>query len=160
MAGGYFAQSGGGGDYQCLPHDVQWNYNVTQSGSGYAQLFGTEYETDSHTLGSGIHQHDAPCCVCRTQHSTSLMIPGRTSCFSGWTLEYAGYLAANWIGTWHGAKSSPTNFVCIDGHPEVLNRGATNDNQAVVHNVVAKCGSLPCPPYVDGLELACVVCSK
>ena len=94
--------------------------------------------------------------VCRTQHSTSLMILGRTSCFSGWTLEYAGYLAANWIGT----KASTTNFVCIDGHPEVLNRGATNDNQAVVHNVVAKCGSLPCPPYVDGLELACVVCSK
>ena len=154
MAGGYYAQSGGGGDYQCLPHDVQWNYNGKATGNGYAQLYGVEYETDSHTFGP-VTNNDAPCSVCRTQRSTTLMVPGRTSCFTGWTLEYAGYLAANQI--YSGSHTS--NFVCVDGHPEVLDRGATNDNQAVVHNVVAKCGSLPCPPYSDGLELACVVCS-
>ena len=155
MADGHYLQSGGGGDYQCLPHDVQWNYNVKAAGSGYAQLFGVEYEMDSHTVGP-IYQNDAPCSVCRTQRSASLMIPGRTSCFSGWTLEYAGYLAANWIGT----GSYTSNFVCVDGHPEVLDGGGTNDDQGLVYNVVAKCGSLPCPPYVDGLELACVVCSQ
>ena len=160
MAGGYWSQTGGGSDYQCLPHAVQWNYNVTAAGPGNAQLFGTEYDTDPHTFGP-IVQNDAPCSVCRTKRSTSLMIPGRTSCFPGWNLEYAGYLAANWIGTLaSGAKASASNFVCIDRHPEVLDGGATNDGQSVVHNVVAKCGSLPCPPYTDGLELACVVCSQ
>ena len=159
MAGGYEQQSGGGGDYQCLPHDVQWNFNTSAPASStsymYAQLFGTEYEMNQRTFRPSIYQSDAPCCMCQTQRSMTVMIPGRTSCFPGWTLEYAGYLGANWIGT--GAAT--TNFVCLDGHPEVLDRSASNDNQAVIHNVVSKCGSLPCPPYSDGRELACVVCS-
>ena len=81
------------------------------------------------------------------------MIPGRVNCFNGWTLEYTGYLGAGQDGYF------ATNYVCIDSDPESVTGGSKNDDEAIVHNVETKCGSLPCPPYVNNRQLACAVCS-
>jgi len=62
---------------------------------------------------------------------------------------YEGYAAAS-------------QFVCLDVDPEIL----TGDKHAEQHGgklfyfAEARCGSLPCPPYVNGRELTCVGCSK
>ena len=149
MAGHHFSDSTGGAEFLCLPHDVQWGqYGSSSSANGH--LYGTEYEMH---IGTGQVNQDAPCCLCKTNLSTSVMIPARTTCFPGWTLEYTGYLAAE------QRTSSLTNYVCIDAHSEALDGGGANNNEAVVHNVQVQCGSLPCPPYVDSRQLACVVCS-
>ena len=149
MGGHHITDNSGGAEFLCLPHDVQW----AQYGSSSSQdprLYGAEYEMYT---GTGQMNEDAPCCLCKTNRSTSVMIPARSTCFPGWTLEYTGYLAA-------GQRSySHKNYVCIDAHPESRAGGNVNHDEAVVHNVQAQCGSLPCPPYVDSRQLACVVCS-
>ena len=53
-----------------------------------------------------------------------------------------------------------TTYVCVDGDPEVRAGGVANDNGALFYNTEAACGSLPCPPFVQGREITCVVCSK
>jgi len=84
------------------------------------------------------------------------MIAARTACYPGWTVEYTGYLMSGVTGS----SVYAYDHLCLDGNPEYLAHGGTNDNQHILYNVEAKCGSLPCPPYVEGRELACVVCSK
>ena len=150
MAGHHFREPSGGTEFLCLPHDVTWaQHGPTNQFNG--ALYGTEY--DMHAGIGNNYNQDAQCCMCKTKRSTVVMFPARTNCFPGWTLEYNGYLAA-------GARTfSLTNYVCIDSHPEPLDGGAVSSDESVVYNVQTKCGSLPCPPYVDGRVLACAVCS-
>ena len=150
MAGHHHKEPSGGAEFLCLPHDVNWaQHGPTRTENGH--LYGTEYDM----LG-GIgnrHNQNAPCCLCKTRRSTVVMFPARTNCFPGWTLEYTGYLAA-------GVRNySLTNYVCVDSSPEALDGVAKSDDEAILYNVETKCGSLPCPPYVDGRVLACAVCS-
>ncbi|KAL3880007.1 hypothetical protein ACJMK2_032279 [Sinanodonta woodiana] len=53
-----------------------------------------------------------------------------------------------------------TQYVCLDGNPEYIDGGIANTNGHVIYQVEVICGALRCPPYVNGRELACVVCSK
>ena len=82
------------------------------------------------------------------------MIPAKTSCPTGWTSEYTGFLMADY----HGHRGS--TFECVDSNMETLQGGSANRNGAVFYVVEARCGSLPCPPYREFFELSCVVCSK
>ena len=50
-------------------------------------------------------------------------------------------------------------FVCLDDDPETIQGGAADLNGALFYLTEARCGPLPCPNYVDGRELTCVVCS-
>ena len=84
------------------------------------------------------------------------MIPGRKTCHGkGWTKEYWGYLV-----TGHYKHTHQIDYVCVDEAPEGDPKGATNSNGALLYVVQAVCGSLPCPDYINGRELTCVVCSK
>ena len=47
-------------------------------------------------------------------------------------------------------------FECMDADPEVIQGGAA----ALFYPVEARCGSLPCPNYVNNREVTCVVCSQ
>ena len=90
MAGHHYNDSTGGADFLCLPHDVQWaQYGISSSLD--TRLYGAEYEMRT---GTGHFNQDSVCCLCKTNRSTSVMIPARTTCFPGWTMEYTGYLAA------------------------------------------------------------------
>ncbi|XP_035657362.1 collagen alpha-2(IX) chain-like [Branchiostoma floridae] len=96
---------------------------------------------------------------------------GRTACDEGTGTEtvYSGraggpmyneagggsYLMAGYHG-----HSSRTEFVCMDGEAEALPGGEGDENGALFYPVESRCGSLPCPPYVEGRELTCVVCTK
>jgi hypothetical protein len=102
-----------------------------------------------------MDDEDVPCVVCRSPRPTTLIIPGRKDCYSGWTIEYVGYLMSG-----HSAHTGNTDYACVDMDPEAVYHGEANLNGNLFYVNEVKCGSLPCQEYPDGRELACVVCSK
>ena len=85
------------------------------------------------------------------------MIPARTSCPTGWTREYYGYLMSQ-PSLWpnHGR----TTFECVDKDQDSLSGSHANTDGVVFYHVEANCNGLPCPPYNNYKELNCVVCTK
>lgn len=161
MAGHDIEWTGTGSNYLCLSGEPSWAHYDTKVES-LGKLTGSEYRFYHHDsngaadfLGENMRNHNAPCAVCQINRSTTVMIPGRTNCYGGWTMEYTGYL----ISGYHADKSS-SEYVCLDGRPEKVVNGDAEENDNRLYFVEAVCGkSLPCPPYVNGRELACVVCS-
>ncbi|XP_078699956.1 uncharacterized protein LOC144926806 [Branchiostoma floridae x Branchiostoma belcheri] len=158
IAGGtHYSHTGGGANYVCLPKDPEWGV-FTGGNQGTAYMCGAEYELGNGInpfQGASLHDHDVPCAVCHVaSRGSKLMIPARLSCPSGWTREYKGYLMTNMY------IHQRTEFVCMDGEPETRPGGHVDHNGALFYPVEANCGSLPCPNYVQGRELTCVVCTK
>ena len=150
--GGYHGEQGSGTNYLCLPKDPEWVQVHTTPYEGH--VHGAEYQ-DIGSLFQAINDKDVPCAVCQTKSSNILMIPAKQSCHTGWVLEYSGYLMS-------GYKDHPSQkeFVCMDGNPETLPDTQANTDGALFYLQTAKCGSLTCPPYIDGRELTCAVCTK
>ncbi|KAH3783567.1 short-chain collagen C4-like isoform X1 [Dreissena polymorpha] len=153
-AGSYYGHTGSGANYLCLPAEPLWG--VYDDGfKTPAIIYGTEYETSDSPVFNHLHEHEVPCAVCRVSTSNVLMVPGRNACYTGWTLEYAGYLMAE-----RNNHASNKNFVCVDGDAEVTNcSSGGNENGALLYVVESSCNPLKCPPYVSGRELTCAVCS-
>ena len=143
-----YSNTGGAANYLCLPNQPQW---LSRTG-GRASLYGGEYDNSDFGQKNG---DDIPCVVCRTKANSVLMIPARTSCYSGWTRQYYGYLGAG--ASDHNAGSE---YICVDINAEAIQRGRANDNGKLIYRVQTYCGSLPCPPYESGKSATCVVCSK
>ena len=151
--GGMYSQSGAAADYVCLPPDPDFGKT---SASDTGRMYGAEYQGNTNEWSSNSLDEDVPCAVCRiVMATTSIMIPGKNICYSGWTREYYGYLASGYYG--HAAASS---YVCVDINPQYLNAGVGNHDGKLFYPVVAKCGALQCPPYINNYPLTCVVCSK
>ncbi|XP_023930272.1 short-chain collagen C4 isoform X8 [Lingula anatina] len=155
-------KTGGGSNYLCLPQTPEWGkYQDGGQGTG-SFIHGVQYEriysnifSTTNTGGHNLPNQDAPCAVCYTQTRPShVMIPAKKTCPAGWTTEYNGYLVSAFN------THQRTEFVCLDEGPEVVAGGHEDKIAASFYTAEAKCGTLPCPPYVDGRELACVVCSK
>ena len=166
-AGSDYRDTGAAANYLCLSPDPLWgHYNDAQNAG--ATVMGVEYELYGTLPGDttpffnkNLHIEDAPCSVCRSPRSTVIMIPGRNQCYKGWTLEYKGYLVAGYHGhTNDFGHKAASEYVCLDDSPDVIPGGHTNQNGALFYMVEGHCGSLLCPPYVEGRELTCVVCSK
>ena len=95
-----------------------------------------------------------PCAVCETGQPATFTQVGRNSCPLGFTLQYRGYLFSNIYSSYKG------EFVCIDNWQEYYgNRRSTDDNAGMLYRVETQCGSLPCPPFTEDREVACVVCA-
>lgn len=106
--------------------------------------------------GTHSHNEDAPCAVCSAASETTfLMIPGRDSCYPGWTKQYNGYLGTNRFD-----NVGATEYVCVDKFPEYLNGGERATDGALFHPVTYQCGALQCPPYTGNEVVSCVVCTK
>jgi hypothetical protein len=148
-----YTESGAAAEYVCLPPDPDFG-KTSAYDSG--RMYGAEYDGKTNEWSSNSYDEDVPCAVCRiVMATTSIMILGKNTCYSGWTREYYGYLASG--AHYHTAASS---YVCVDIHPQYLNAGVGNHNGKLFYPVVAKCGSLQCPPYINNYPLTCVVCSK
>jgi hypothetical protein len=107
------------------------------------------------TYPEDLHEQDVPCAVCYVRHRASqITIPGSNACPAGWRLEYQGYLMAQKYTHYR------TMFSCVDEDPDYITGGAARKDGAVFYFVDGKCGSLPCPPYVEGRELTCAVCTR
>ena len=162
--GSWYGDSGAAANYICLPTNPDWDHYSDAHDAG-ATVYGAEYQLGDHGIGTQnaaqfvggnlLHQEDVPCSVCRSSRPTSVMIPGKNQCLKGWTMEYHGYLSSGPLN-----EAAASEFVCLDSRPEVLQGGHTNQNGKLFQFVEGRCGSLPCPPYFDGRELTCVVCTK
>uniref|UniRef100_K1QWC4 Short-chain collagen C4 n=1 Tax=Magallana gigas TaxID=29159 RepID=K1QWC4_MAGGI len=153
FAGGYWpGHKGAAAEFVCLPRDPDLTTKFTSS---FAFMYGSEYDVPTTDFGHD-NGDDLPCSVCRsTVQSSVLMIPVKSSCYDGWTMQYHGDLVAG-----HHASSTATQYICLDEHPETLTAGHRNDNGKWFYPMKAVCGALACPPYHNGRYLTCVVCTK
>nr|KAG5710125.1 hypothetical protein BaRGS_006644 [Batillaria attramentaria] len=150
IAGGsWFEHKGAAANRLCLTLEPELDDAALSPYVNY--LHGMEYQN---ILG-GHNDHDAPCSVCRTPLSTTIMVPATLTCPTGWVTQYSGHLVAGYHG--HEAASE---FLCLDGEPEHRPSGEFNRNGAMFYHTVTQCGSLPCPPYTGGKVATCVVCSQ
>ncbi|CAG2213879.1 unnamed protein product [Mytilus edulis] len=156
VGGNYHGNKAGGVNYLCLPNDPE---NGESQKDDNAQLFGSEYEIGSSYKPSGMkgdmQEKEVPCAVCfQRRRSVHLMIPGRKTCYKGWTSEYSGFLMTD-----HKNHSSK-DYLCVDKDAEPLDNKTSNENEALLYGIRTKCGSLRCPPYKDATDVRCVVCTK
>jgi hypothetical protein len=157
MGGSWYDNHGGGSNYLCLPLNPIFE-KVTPGFQGATHIYGAEYQVSGqpNRFTKKLHDHDAPCAVCHAEtRGSHVMIPARNVCPSGWTLEYKGYLMTAYEG--HDGR---TQFICVDGDAESTTASHVDRNGALLYFVESRCGSLPCPPYANGKELTCVVCTK
>ncbi|XP_062603270.1 short-chain collagen C4-like [Saccostrea cucullata] len=155
--GSHYTHKGAAVDPLCLPRDPEWGTYVNGNNDGRAYVYGAEYEVYSFPgrLTSLNHQ-DIPCAVCLVQNRSVVeMFPARRTCYKGWTLEYQGYLMAGYRD--HAAG---TTYNCVDENPDTLHGGKATTHGYLLYLVEGRCGSLKCPPYVEGREIVCAVCSK
>ena len=157
-ASSHYFHSGGGSNYICLHSQPEWG-RYTDGFQSYGYIHGTEYQIYTNNPFSkstqALAENDAPCAACYITKSATIMIPARKTCPEGWSKEYGGYVMAEK----HEHKGR-TTYVCVDGDPDVRAGGGADRHGALFYNTEATCGSLPCPPFVQGRELTCVVCSK
>ena len=155
VAGNKWDESGSS-THLCL--HTQPNFLATTPGKqtwGRTYLSAVEYQGRHHPPAFGnLRNHDVPCAVCYSSGRTAtITIPGRTSCPSSWTREYFGYLMA----ARHGYKSRAP--FCIDINAESVPGNAANHPAAELFFMETTCNGL-CPPYVNGAEVTCAVCTK
>ena len=167
MASSNYNNPGGGANYLCLPNDPQPLQTTRGLQGERAKLYGVEYHfrPDNNNRLSNIWLHNPPCAVCYTsQRETVLMLPAKPTCPSSWTLEYAGYLVAE-----QRQHNSQAVFECLDKNPECIPGTAGYNNPSgspayggfFYFTEVATCApGIPCPPYSEGMELSCAVCTK
>ena len=153
-AGSRFDQPGGGANYLCMPLAVDYAAFQEDEQANRASLHGLDYVTTDAPLRA-VSGADPPCAVCQIKDkSSTLMIPGRLTCPNGWRLEYSGYLMSTL------SFFPRTTFVCVDGEPEVFEKSVDDTvNVGLFAHVEASCSTLPCPPYEEGKEVACSLCS-
>ncbi|XP_078331169.1 uncharacterized protein LOC111103549 [Crassostrea virginica] len=154
--GSWYSHKGAAVDPLCLPRDPEWGIYKDGTDGAKAYVFGAEYQTYSYNVPPGVHDHDVPCAVCLVRNkSVTKMFAARKNCYKGWELEYRGYLMAGYYDYAGGSM-----YTCVDGNPDTLHGGHASKDGKLFYPVEARCGSLKCPPYVEGRELVCVVCSK
>ncbi|XP_060560681.1 uncharacterized protein LOC132720542 isoform X1 [Ruditapes philippinarum] len=147
----------GAGSNLCLPQHPTWAKFKDGIQDIGGKISGTEYQIyqSFQPFPKLMDDEDVPCVVCRSPRPTTLIIPGRKDCYSGWTIEYVGYLMSG-----NSAHTGNADYACVDIDPEAVYHGEADLNGKLFYFNEVKCGSLPCQEYPDGRELACVVCSK
>ncbi|XP_056006027.1 short-chain collagen C4-like [Ostrea edulis] len=155
--GSHYTHSGAAVDPLCLPRDPEWGRYKDGADGGRAYVYGAEYETGNSLSNlRNLHDHDVPCAVCLVHNRSVLRVfPARKTCYKGWKLEYDGYLMAG-----YHTHPAATTYKCVDRKPDTITGGHSDQDGYRFYFVEAKCGSLKCPPYVNGRELVCAVCSK
>ena len=79
------------------------------------------------------------------------MFPAKVTCPDGWIEQYQGYLMTS--------RRRRSEYLCVDEAFESASK-RRNDNGFQLYLVEPQCKSLPCPPYDETRELACVVCTN
>ena len=152
-AGGtHFNKRGGGSNYLCMPDDPEYGLAYLAGVQGLSPVEGAEYKAP---VVTDRYNRNVPCAVCYVQNrTTSIMIPAKMNCTSGWTREYYGYLMSA-----HNIDHR-TQFICLDSNMEAIPGLLNSTNGALFYHAEATCNGLSCGPYNTEKELNCVVCTK
>ena len=149
---GRTGSSHGAANYVCMPADPEYTLLFQSGVRDHSYVYGTEYASP---LVPGRHVHNAPCAVCYLPTmNTVIMIPAKTSCPSGWTREYYGYLMSERI------INRRTMYTCVDMDMESVPGSQDDTIGGDFYHVEAHCSDMACPPYDNSKELNCVVCSN
>ncbi|XP_061178359.1 uncharacterized protein LOC133187000 [Saccostrea echinata] len=156
FGGSHYTDKGAAVNPLCLPRDPEWG-NYRDGNDGFkAYVYGAEYEPNTFTSHfTSLHNHDVPCAVCLVQNKSVVKIISRKTCYKGWNLKYEGFLMAGYRN--HAAGST---YKCVDKNPDTLHGGKADKDGYLFYFVEGRCGSLKCPPYVEGRELVCAVGTK
>ena len=157
VAGSSWSEAGSA-EYLCLHNQPQFRQTAAGLQSNRARLYGTEYMAlISPPAFSSMLYHDAPCAVCYTpSRSTKITTPGRYDCPSSWTKEYDGYLMTSRCDNHHKTKVP----ICVDLNAESVADSAVQDAGSLLYFIETTCIGIKCPPYSDGAEITCAVCTK
>ncbi|XP_070188680.1 uncharacterized protein [Littorina saxatilis] len=148
VGGSFYTNTGAATNFLCLTLSPIFSDQPVPPIAAY--LYGGEYETYG-----PHHEKDPLCAVCRSQFSTTVMIPGTNVCTSGWHLQYSGFLMA---GAFH--HTAGTEYICVDSRFEYRIGSDKDENGKLLYYTVTQCGTLPCSPYVNHKIVTCAVCSK
>ena len=156
--GSSYTHTGAASSLLCLPIEPELaKFDDKELYGGF--IYGTEYRESQRgdkLFQTETYLQDVPCAVCSiTGRPISIMIPARTSCYPGWTLEYLGYLMSGNTG-----DIGASDYYCIDTSPDMVHGGSAKQGGHLLFFVESRCSLLKCPPYKHGRELACVVCSQ
>ena len=156
MAGSRYNEPGSA-EYLCLHQQPQFLQIHPGASTARATLYGTEYEPYSIPAFDRLLGDDAPCAVCYTPtRSVKITIPARTSCPPSWTREYYGYL----MGAEKSSSFRSRVPVCIDVNAETIAGNTHGNFKSVLKFIETTRIGISCPPFIDGAELTCVVCTK
>lgn len=171
--GGYYQHQGSGVQYLCMADVPEWgSYN--NGSQNAALLYQTEYETSGYGVNQikGVHDREMACAVCLTKkRGFMLMVPGRRTCYSGWTTEYRGFLMSS-----HHGHNHATEWICVYENAQrttIHNNGNQQGSLIYVTEMECTshvaCNSCPaqripqaggCARYAQNREIACSVCTK
>ena len=152
------SNEGGSSEFLCLHNQPQFLSTTSGLQHRRSRLYGTEYlALDNPPAFSNMANHDVPCAVCYSgTRSTKITIPGRTACPSSWTREYYGYLMSS--GHFDNHKSKVP--ICVDVSAESVAGSAAITWKSELIFMEATCTGIKCPPYSNGKEITCTVCTK
>lgn len=155
---GSHRQEAGSSNFLCLHREPQFLRTSPGLTRQRGRLYGTEYESTTNTpTFSSIFRHDVPCSVCHTSGRTAkITIPGRTSCPPSWTREYYGYLMGEEYISIHRSRVP----ICVDVNAESVPGSAGHNVRSLLYFIETTCIGINCPPYSDGAEITCAVCTK
>ena len=153
-AGTRYNVEGGGSTHLCMPEVPQYTLRYRAGIQSHSIVHASEYESPI----IGTNNHNVPCAVCFASTRVAVfMLPARTSCPTGWTREYYGYLMSEMNQSGRGR----TSFECVDKDQDSVSGSQANQDGNVLYHIEANCNTgLPCPPYSDSKELTCAVCTK
>ena len=162
VGGSSYTDTGAAVDHLCLTNDPQWGIYDSKVNAhpfiggalfdiGYIRVRNSLFDFDKYD-----HRQVA-CFVCMKRRKVStIMIPARNDCYGNWIKDYNGYLY-----TGHYTHSAASEYICMDETPDVLSKSSTWNGKKILYPVeVNYNGAIPCPPYVNGREVTCVVCSR
>lgn len=90
-----------------MPEDPEYTLASKSGREGRAYVHGVEYE--GLTIEAGRSSHNIPCVVCSVSARNSVItITEKSSCPSGWTGEYEGFLMSG------NGESSGAMYSCVD----------------------------------------------
>lgn len=119
----------GSSNYVCLPNDPEYDQHNQVEDDHRSPMYGAEYETAKSPVLTAFQDFDVPCSLCLGSGKTTLIIPARTSCYSGWTKEYQGYL----MGAYHSYQGK--EYICMVKHAEPIDSSGADLNGALIYNV-------------------------
>ncbi|XP_071961192.1 uncharacterized protein [Antedon mediterranea] len=168
MSGAPHNDNGSGTNYLCLPDQPRYKFTMAGYQITRGSITAVEFRESQKDFKptKDLHGVNFPCAVCQAPRSVSLLLPADTKCPIGWITEFSGYMMAS------RKDETRAEYVCVDKSPSYIKGSDKPDGDAdwemasrlfLVEgrcNAEAAVGGLPCPPYVDGYELTCAICTQ
>ncbi len=152
------AAQGGSSEYICLVDVPEFLQTTPGLQDHRTQLYGTDYEflATPPALGNLVRLN-GPCSFCYAPtRNAKIILPGRISCPATWMREYYGYYMSEAIFSAHKTKAP----ICIDVDAEGIPGSEAFGAASTIHFMETTCNGISCPPYTDGGEITCAVCTK